>query len=84
MKGTPWAASRSATGQTCSPFRLTSMIATSKPPWPTLAERVGDRLAGGDDRVAERIEEILEHHRDQRLVFDDQDGAGGHEASLKA
>jgi hypothetical protein len=26
------------------------------------------------NRVAERIEEVLEHHGDERLVFDDQDG----------
>jgi hypothetical protein len=24
--------------------------------------------------MAERLEEVLEHHRDQRLVFDDEDG----------
>jgi hypothetical protein len=34
--------------------------------------------------MAERIEEILEHHRDQRLVFDDQDGAPRHsDAGIK-
>jgi hypothetical protein len=32
--------------------------------------------------VAERIEEILEHHRDQGLVFDDEDGARCHGADL--
>ena len=81
----PLSASRSATGQTCSPsFSWTSMMATSNPPWPDPGERVLDGIAGAGDRVAERIEEILEHHRDQRLVFDDEDGARGHEGSLKA
>src|SRR4051794_5560203 len=39
-------------------------------------QRVGQSLAGGGDPVAEGFEEILEHHRDERLVLDDQHGTG--------
>ena len=34
-------------------------------------ERRGDAVAGRDHLVAERIEEVLEHHRDERLVLDE-------------
>jgi hypothetical protein len=83
MYGTPWAASRSATGQTCSPFRLTSMMAMSNPALADADERVGNGVAGAGDLMAERVEEILQHHRDQRLVFDDEDGSDGHRRPLK-
>ena len=39
-----------------------------------LLQRALNRIAGPSNRVAERIEEVLEHHGDERLVFDDQDG----------
>ena len=71
----PLARSAAATGQTLSPFRLTSRMARSKPSASTAFKRLGDTVAAGRDVVPERHEEILEHHRDQRLVFDDQDGA---------
>ncbi|MEA3016031.1 MAG: hypothetical protein QOI38_753 [Sphingomonadales bacterium] len=49
-----------------------------------MRQRVLEALAGADDAVAERVEEILEHHRDQRLVFDDEDGTPpGHGATLR-
>ena len=35
-----------------------------------------------DHLVAERVEEVLEHHRDERFVLDDQDGAGSHAATV--
>lgn len=47
-------------------------------------EGVGNRLTSPRDLMAERFEKILEHHRDQRLVLDDQDGTKrGHFSSLK-
>ena len=30
-------------------------------------------IDGRDDPMAKGIEEVLEHHRDQRLILDDQD-----------
>jgi hypothetical protein len=36
-----------------------------------VAKRRLDVIAASDDPVTERFEEILEHHRDQRLVLDD-------------
>ena len=48
-------------------------------------QRVDEIVAGGGHLVAQRIEKILEHHRDKRFVFDDEDGAAaGHGESLKA
>ena len=42
-------------------------------------------LAGADDAVPEGVEKILEHHRDQRFVFDDQNIAFfGHRRAIKA
>jgi hypothetical protein len=43
-------------------------------------ERVRDRFACRGHRMTERLEEILEHHRDQRLVLDDKDGSLPHGA----
>ena len=42
-----------------------------------MAERLLDRFRSWRRPVAERLEEILEHHRDQRLVLDDQDRSHG-------
>src|SRR6476469_4599704 len=39
-----------------------------------LVESALDGVARSADLVAKRIEEILEHHRNERLVFDDEDG----------
>ena len=50
-----------------------------------LLHRVCDGVGSSDDLVAKRVEEILEHHRDQRFVFGDQDGAAlGHAAPITA
>ena len=32
-----------------------------------------DRVSGAGDAVAQRIDEILQHHGDEGFVFDDQD-----------
>ena len=39
-----------------------------------LLERLRDIVAGAVNIVAKRFEEILEHHGDEGLVFDDEDG----------
>ena len=36
-------------------------------------ERALNAVAGTANRMTERIEEILEHHRDQRFVLDNED-----------
>src|SRR5688572_1009020 len=45
-------------------------------------DRFLDRIAGADHVVTESLEEILEHHRDQRLVLDDQDRPFAHARCL--
>src|SRR5689334_8076179 len=40
-----------------------------------LVERALDRVAGPANLVTQRIEKILKHHGDERLVLDDQNGA---------
>ncbi len=39
-----------------------------------LGQRLADRVAGAANRMTHRFEEILEHHRNQRLILDNQDG----------
>ena len=38
-----------------------------------VVERALDGLAGSADLMAERVEKILEHHRNQRFVLDNED-----------
>ncbi len=46
-------------------------------------ERAGDGVRRPDHVMPHRFQKILEHHRDQRLVLDDQNGsAPGHGARL--
>lgn len=46
--------------------------------------RLGIRNAidGADDAVAKRIQKILQHHGDERLVFDDENGTRSHRPAL--
>ena len=67
-----------ATGQTLSPFRLTSRMARSNPPLSASASASATTSQVRGHRVTERFKEVLEHHRDERLVFDDQDGTLPH------
>ncbi len=41
-------------------------------------ERVGDRIGAARGLMAERFEEVLEHHRDERLILDDEDASASH------
>ncbi len=40
-----------------------------------LPQGIRQIVAAGMNAMAQRFEEILEHHGDQRLVFDDENGA---------
>src|SRR5688500_10661524 len=45
-------------------------------------DRLIHRFAGADNPMAEGLEEVLEHHRDQRLILDDQDRPFAHDQCL--